>query len=87
MSSNTSKIPRISSANRDDPLTDLNALKRIGLAATKHARARAFDHRDFVTVAIKGDIFKIFADGTKALVKAAENKSKFPRIEDDLCHD
>ncbi|WP_416305399.1 hypothetical protein [Neptunicella sp. SCSIO 80796] len=84
MSTKQMNVKRISSKNRKDPLIDLDALDRIGRAATKNARVKAFNHGSPVTIAQRGDVYRLYPDGRKERIKSTEQKS-FPRIEDDLC--
>lgn len=84
MSDDTVKIKRISSSKRKDPLNDINTLNKIGRAATKQARNRAFENGASVTIAIKGSTYRLKPDGSKELVRQKKT-ADFPRIEDDLC--
>lgn len=68
MSNETVKVKRIPPHKNKDPLNDMATLNKIGRAATKEARARAFENGASVTIAVRGTYYRLNPDGTKTHV-------------------
>lgn len=80
-----SGLTRVSLRERKDPLTDLNALNKVGQAATKAAKDKAFAQGVSITIAKEGTVYRLHPDGREEVIKRIKAQDNFPSLQDDLC--